>query len=77
MGNGLIISGLVSVIIGEKILASTKVYLMVIMSVIGTIVYKTTVMLALFSSDIGLQSSDIYMITALMMVGVMFKKKTN
>jgi putative ABC transport system permease protein len=77
MGNGLIISGLVSVIIGEKILATTKVYLMVIMSVIGTIIYKVTVMLALFSSDIGLQSSDIYMITALMMVGVMFKKKTN
>lgn len=77
MGNGLIISGLVSVIIGEKLLTTTKVYLMIIMSVIGTILYKTAVMFALFSSDVGLRSSDIYIITALMMVGVMFKKKTH
>lgn len=77
MGNGLIISGLISVIIGEKLIKTTKVYLMIIMSVIGTIVYKTAVMFALFSSDIGLRSSDIYIITALMMVGLMFKKKTN
>ena len=77
MGHGLIISGLVSVIIGEKIIGSTKVYIMVFMSVIGAIVYKVAVMLALFSSDVGLQSSDIYIITSLMMIAVMFKKKSN
>jgi putative ABC transport system permease protein len=76
MGNGLIVSGLVSVIIGEKILSTTKVYLMIIMSVIGAIIYKIAVMFALFSSDIGLQSSDVHSITALMMVAMMFKKKS-
>lgn len=74
MGNGLIIIGLVSVIIGEKILNSTKVYIMIMMPIVGAILYKIAVTFALFSSDIGLRSSDIYIITALMMVSMMIKK---
>jgi putative ABC transport system permease protein len=74
MGTGVLIMGLVSVIIGEKILSSTKIYVMIFMSIIGAILYKVAVTLALFSSDLGLQSSDIYIITALMMVSMMIKK---
>lgn len=74
MGTGVLIMGLVSVIIGEKILSSTKIYVMIFMSVIGAVLYKVAVTLALFSSDLGLKSSDIYIITALMMVSMMIKK---
>ena len=76
MGNGLIIIGLVSVIIGEKVYNSTKIYIMFIMSAIGAVLYKIAVTLALFSSDVGLGSSDIYIITAVMMIAMMFKKTT-
>lgn len=76
MGNGLIIIGLISVIIGEKIFSSSRVYIMIFMSIIGAVLYKIAVTLALFSSDIGLQSSDIYIITALMMVSMMIKKSS-
>lgn len=74
MGNGIIIIGLMSVIIGEKVVSSTKLPVMIFMSIVGALLYKTAVTLALFSSDVGLQSSDIYMITSLMMVSMMIKK---
>ncbi len=77
MGNGMIIIGLVSVIIGEKIFSTIKVYIMICMSVIGAILYKISIMLALFSYDVGLQSSDMYGITALMMIATMFQRKAN
>lgn len=76
MGNGMIIIGLVSVIIGEKIIKTTKVYVMIFMSIIGAIIYKFAVMMALFSSDVGFKPSDIYAITALMMVAMMFQKES-
>ena len=74
MGNNVLIVGLISVIIGEKIFSSRKVYVMILMSIIGAIIYKTAVILALFSSDLGLQSTDINIITAIMMVSMMIKK---
>ena len=74
MGNNVLIVGLISVIIGEKIFSSMKVYVMILMSIIGAIMYKTAVILALFSSDLGLQSTDINIITAIMMVSMMIKK---
>jgi putative ABC transport system permease protein len=76
MGNGLIVIGLVSVIIGEKIFASRRVYITILMSIVGALTYKATVMMALFSSDVGLQPSDIYIITALIIVAMMFKVKS-
>jgi putative ABC transport system permease protein len=76
MGHGLIVVGLVSVIIGEKILSSRRVYITILMSILGALLYKAAVMLALFSSDVGLQPSDIYIITALIIVTMMFKAKS-
>ena len=74
MGQGVLIIGLISVIIGEKIYSTKKVYIMILMPVIGAIFYKIAITLALFSSDLGLQSSDIYILTALMMISIMIKK---
>ncbi len=73
MGNNILIIGLISVIIGEKIFSSRKVYVMIFMSIVGALIYKTAVIFALFSSDLGLQSSDIYIITAVMMISMMAK----
>lgn len=74
MGTGLIITGLISVIIGEKMFSSVKIYIMIFMSIIGAIIYKFVVTVALFSLDLCLQSSDIHIVTAIMMIGMMFKK---
>ncbi len=77
MGNGVIIIGLVSVIIGEKIFNTSKVYITIFMSVAGAMIYKSVVVLALFSSDIGLRTSDIYLITAVLIVAMMVKKQSH
>jgi putative ABC transport system permease protein len=73
MGNNILIIGLISVIIGEKIFSSRNVYVMIFMSIVGALLYKIAIVCALFSSDWGLQSSDIYIITAVMMVSMMAK----
>lgn len=73
MGNGVLIIGLVSVIIGEKIIRSRSIYLMILSCVLGAIIYKLVIALALEASSIGLKSSDIYLVNAILIILFMMK----
>jgi putative ABC transport system permease protein len=64
MGAGTIVVGLASVIIGEAIFRKQSVILALCSCVIGSIIYRIAVAFALNSSMIGLQVTDLNLITA-------------
>lgn len=65
MGTGTIIIGLASVIIGEKILKIKNVFYAVLNCVIGAMLYRISVTAALNADFLGLEPSDLNLVTAL------------
>ena len=66
MGIGTIVIGLAAVIVGESILPSRKLFLVTLAVVLGAIVYRFFIALALNSDFIGLQAQDLNLVTALL-----------
>ncbi|KAI5913135.1 ABC transporter permease [Thauera sp. 2A1] len=66
MGVGTIVIGLAAVIVGESLLPSRRLYLATIAVVVGAIVYRFFIALALNSDFIGLQAQDLNLVTALL-----------
>ncbi|MDY0073335.1 MAG: ABC transporter permease [Thauera sp.] len=66
MGVGTIVIGLAAVIVGESLLPSRKLYLATIAVIVGAIVYRFFIALALNSDFIGLQAQDLNLVTALL-----------
>jgi putative ABC transport system permease protein len=64
MGIGVIIVGLASVIVGMSILPSGTIFLATIACVVGAVLYRLAVAAALNADFIGLQASDVQMVTA-------------
>ncbi|CAL7963739.1 putative ABC transport system permease protein [Alphaproteobacteria bacterium] len=77
MGQGVIIIGLVSVIIGEKLVHKTDVPIMIVFCMLGAIIYKLVIALALETSSFGFKSSDVHLATALLIVAFMLGGKGN
>ena len=81
MGTGTIIIGLASVIIGDAIVHPKRIVIALIACSIGSIVYRIVVAFALNAHDIGLEASDLNLITALLvsttMVATRYNKKTS
>lgn len=79
IGTGTIIVGLASVIIGEAILHPRKIIIGLIVCTVGSILYRIVIAIALNAHDIGLEASDLNLITALIvactMVATKFKKQ--
>lgn len=71
MGGGTVIVGLASVIIGEVILHPKKIIISLITCVIGSICYRIAIAFALNASEIGLEPSDLNLISAILVVIVM------
>ena len=69
MGVGTIVIGLAAVIIGETLLPSRLMRVAIIATVLGAIVYRLFIALALQADFIGLQAQDLNLITAVL-VGV-------
>lgn len=65
MGTGTIIIGLASVIIGEKILKSKTILVAITGCVIGSIIYRMCIALALNADFLNLNASDVNIITSL------------
>ena len=63
MGIGTIVIGLAAVIVGESILPARRLMLTTLAVVIGAIVYRFFIALALNSDFIGLQAQDLNLIT--------------
>ncbi|WZB61335.1 ABC transporter permease [Achromobacter xylosoxidans] len=79
MGIGTIVIGLAAVIVGESILPSRKLVLATLAVIIGAIVYRFFIALALNSDFIGLKAQDLNLVTAVLvtiaLVIPMLKKK--
>lgn len=77
-GTGTIIIGLASVIIGEKIFKSKNMVFKIFSCLLGSIIYRIIINLALHSDSIGLKTSDLNLITGLIVILIMYfspKKK--
>jgi len=72
MGQGTIIIGLASVIIGETLFWKKNVYWLLIGCVMGSIIYKLVVALAL---NLNFKTSDLKLITALLIIIIMILPK--
>jgi len=75
MGTGTIIVGLAAVIIGEAAIHPKNVLTGLITCAIGSIVYRIVIAFALNANDIGLQASDLNLITAAIVALTMIVSK--
>lgn len=66
MGIGVIIVGLASVIVGMSILPSGSIFMATIACLVGAILYRLAVAFALNADFIGLQASDVQLVTAVL-----------
>lgn len=71
MGNGTLITGLASVIVGESIFHKHNIFVVLLSCVLGSILYRLAIALALNAQITGLQASDLNIITALIVVFAM------
>lgn len=78
MGIGTIVIGLAAVIIGEAVLSAKRIFWMTLAVVIGAILYRLFVQIALSSEllrGIGFKSQDLNLVTALLVVIVLMLPK--
>jgi putative ABC transport system permease protein len=75
MGTGTIIVGLAAVIIGEAAIHPKNVLTGLITCALGSIVYRIVIAFALNANDIGLQASDLNLITAVIVALTMILSK--
>lgn len=66
MGIGTIVIGLAAVIVGESLFSSRKLIIMTAAAVLGAVLYRLFVALALNADFIGLQAQDLNLITAVL-----------
>ncbi|MBP6951825.1 MAG: ABC transporter permease [Alphaproteobacteria bacterium] len=69
MGVGTIIAGLAAVIVGEAIFNPKVIFAALVACVIGSIFYRLAIAMALNASFLGLQASDLQLVTAVI-VGI-------
>jgi putative ABC transport system permease protein len=69
MGTGTIVVGLAAVIVGEAIFGSRSVIVWIVGCIAGSIIYRVAVALALNAAFLGLNASDLNLVTAVL-VGV-------
>jgi len=69
VGTGTIVVGLAAVILGETILPTRSILIKLIACILGSILYRLAIALALNSGALGLQASDLNLVTAVL-VGI-------
>lgn len=68
MGTGTLIIGLASVIVGETLFHSRHSFIILLSCVLGSILYRLAIALALNAHGLGFQTSDLYLITSVLVV---------
>jgi len=76
LGTGTIVVGLAAVIVGETLLPRPTVVAAVVGCVLGSVVYRLLVALALEADFLGLQASDLNLVTALLVGGALILPAT-
>ena len=74
-GVGTIVVGLAAVILGEAIFRTRSIWLIVTAVIIGSILYRLIIALALSFGIFGLQASDLNLVTAILVVVAMLTPK--
>jgi putative ABC transport system permease protein len=74
MGTGTIIIGLASVIIGEKLVAK-NFFIILTGCILGSIIYRLAITIALNADFLGLESSDLNMLTSLIVIAFLVAPK--
>ena len=75
-GIGTIIIGLAAITIGEKLLPFRTPWFMILSCLLGSIIYRLFVGLALHNEILGLETQDLNLITGLMVIGIMIMPRT-
>lgn len=70
-GIGTIVVGLAAVMIGERIFRMRSMWMACISCLIGSIIYRIFIAIALHSEWLGLETQDLNLITGLMIIAVM------
>lgn len=68
MGIGTIVIGLAAVIVGESLLPARRIYWLTLAVILGAVVYRLFIALALNSNFIGLKAQDLNLVTAVLVV---------
>ena len=74
MGTGTIVTGLASIIIGESIIRNKRMFAMTTTVIIGTIIYKAIITVAI---KIGFNPSDLKLITSIIVIAILAMKNSN
>ena len=74
-GIGTVIIGLASVMIGETLTYSEKLWIRIIFCVVGSIIYRLLIATALHSEFLGLETQDLNLITGLLIVAVILLRR--
>ncbi|OJX10161.1 MAG: ABC transporter permease [Caedibacter sp. 37-49] len=68
IGSGTIIMGLAAVIIGEVVFQTRRIWLTLLACIIGAILHRFAIALALNADGIGLQATDLNLVTAAIVI---------
>lgn len=71
-GVGTVIIGLASVMIGERIMLYKSILLKTTSCLVGSIIYRVFISVALYSDSLGLTTSDLNLITGIMVIIIMY-----
>jgi len=78
MGIGTIVVGLAAVIIGQSLFASRSMYVIVLSCIVGSVLYRLAVSVALNADFLGFSASDLNLITAVLVaLALIFPKLRN
>src|SRR3546814_957977 len=66
MGIGTIVIGLAAVIVGESIMPSRRFVIVTLAAIVGAVLYRFFIALALNADFIGLKAQDLNLVTALL-----------
>lgn len=75
MGTGTIIIGIASLVIGEALINKGNVVLALAACLLGSMLYRILISVALYAQGMGLQASDLNLITAVLVVTLMLVPK--
>ncbi len=76
VGNGTVIIGLAAIILGEKVLPLKSVTIALFACVMGSLLYRFIIALALRIDILGLTTSDLNLITGIIVISIMCLSKT-
>ena len=78
MGIGTIVVGLAAVIIGQSLFSSRSMYVIVLSCIVGSVLYRLAVSMALNADFLGFSASDLNLITAVLVaLALIFPKLRN